>query len=150
MINHTRTRRSAFFVACVLAILVIGQAVTSQEQGTSPSIRQFKSLANSHLLRTRRTQAQAAQTELHKAARTGKVTVLRARLQEGMNPDVRDQDGRTPLMDAVKAGQVEAARVLLEVRGESECGIVIRADRSDRSRRIGKHRRCSSPYRCRR
>jgi uncharacterized protein len=112
MINHQRTRRTGFVVACVLAILAIGQAVTSQApSATDPIVQKPGKQEPSQRANG---QPETAQTDLHKAARTGEVTALRASLRDGMKPDVRDQEGRTPLMEAVKAGQVEAAQVLLE------------------------------------
>lgn len=114
MINRQRTRRTAFVVGLVLAILVIGQAVTSKQQGSSSTEPTNQKPVKQEPSRLESVRDEVAQTDLHEAARTGKVSTLRARLREGMKPDVKDQDGRTPLMDAAKAGQVEAAQVLLE------------------------------------
>jgi hypothetical protein len=114
MTNRQRYRKSLFFVACVLAILAIGQAVTSQEKGPTPAEPTVQAPVKQGSSQKETAQDEAAPTELHKAARAGNVTTLRARLRDGMKPDVTDQDGRTPLMDAVKAGQVDAVQVLLE------------------------------------
>jgi Ankyrin repeats (3 copies)/Ankyrin repeat len=55
----------------------------------------------------------AVDTALHRAARTGNLALLKMRLKQGANPDLRDKDGRTPLMDAVAAGQLGSVRTLL-------------------------------------
>ncbi len=55
----------------------------------------------------------AAAADLHKAARSGDVALIQARLRQGVNPNVRDQEGRTPLMDAVVTEQVAAMRALI-------------------------------------
>ncbi len=52
-------------------------------------------------------------TDLHQAARAGDLALLESRLKEGMNPDVRDQAGRTPLLESVLAGKLDAMRMLL-------------------------------------
>jgi Ankyrin repeats (3 copies) len=54
----------------------------------------------------------AGDTSLHKAARTGNLSLLKSLLQRG-SPDLRDKNGRTPLMDAVAASQLGAIRTLL-------------------------------------
>ncbi len=54
------------------------------------------------------------ETQLHKAARTGDLKLLRARLQQGVNPDARSPSGRTALLEAAAAGQLEAMRALVE------------------------------------
>ena len=46
------------------------------------------------------------------AARNGNVALLKAFLKQE-SPDLRDKDGRTPLMDAVGAGQLRAIHILL-------------------------------------
>jgi ankyrin repeat protein len=53
------------------------------------------------------------ETQLHKAARTGDIKLLRARLQQGVNPNARDPSGRTALLEAAKTGQLEAMRALV-------------------------------------
>jgi len=55
----------------------------------------------------------AGQPELHRAAQSGDIELLRSRLQQGGNPDDRDKAMRTPLMDAVKSDRIEAVRLLL-------------------------------------
>ncbi|HUM04810.1 MAG TPA: ankyrin repeat domain-containing protein [Terriglobales bacterium] len=52
-------------------------------------------------------------TAMHKAARTGDLTALRAQLKQGADPNVRDRQSRTPLMVAAESGQAEAARLLI-------------------------------------
>src|SRR5713226_3325998 len=49
---------------------------------------------------------------LNNAARNGNVALLKAFLKEE-SPDSRDKDGRTPLIDAVAAGQLGSVRTLL-------------------------------------
>lgn len=57
---------------------------------------------------------QEPESELHRAARAGDLAVLRARLAQGVGPDVLDPTGgRTALLDAVASGRLEAMRVLL-------------------------------------
>jgi hypothetical protein len=59
----------------------------------------------------------AGDTALHSAAGNGNVALLKSLLKRGSpdsrDPDLRDKDGRTPLMDAVAAGQLGSVRVLL-------------------------------------
>jgi hypothetical protein len=55
----------------------------------------------------------AKDTELHRAARDGDLALLRTRLQQGDDPNVRNTAGRTVLLEAVAAKQTEAARLLL-------------------------------------
>jgi len=52
-------------------------------------------------------------TDLHRAARSGNLALLDSRLKEGMDPNVRDEAGRTPLLDAVSAGKLDAMQMLL-------------------------------------
>lgn len=51
--------------------------------------------------------------DLQKAATNGDLRLLRDRLLAGDNPNARDADRRTPLINAVRAGQSAAARLLL-------------------------------------
>ncbi len=53
------------------------------------------------------------ETVLHRAAQGGDLTALQARLDQGVPADARNADGRTALMDAVKAGHPEVERALL-------------------------------------
>jgi Ankyrin repeats (3 copies) len=54
-----------------------------------------------------------SENELHRAARAGDLVALQARLDQGVKPDVRDSEGRTALLDAVKNGHPEIVRALL-------------------------------------
>ena len=54
------------------------------------------------------------ETQLHRAARTGNLKLLRTRLEQGVNPDARDPSGRTALLEAAAAGQLEAMRELVD------------------------------------
>jgi ankyrin repeat protein len=53
------------------------------------------------------------ETQLHQAARAGDLSLLQARLQQGISPDARDPNGRTPLLEAAAAGQITAMELLL-------------------------------------
>ncbi len=55
----------------------------------------------------------AGESALHQAARTGDIALLQSQLQQGADPNLRDRQGRTPLMYAVEHGQLGAARALL-------------------------------------
>lgn len=61
------------------------------------------------------TSAPAAQGEsaIHLAARTGDLELLRSELQRGISPNVKDESGRTPLIEAVSGGHLSAVRLLL-------------------------------------
>lgn len=50
---------------------------------------------------------------LHEAAGVGCTATLKARVAEGANVNARDEAGDTPLLVAVKAGQAQAAELLL-------------------------------------
>lgn len=54
------------------------------------------------------------ETQLHKAARTGDLKLLRARLQQGVSPDARNPSGRTALLEAAAAGQLATMRALVD------------------------------------
>lgn len=56
--------------------------------------------------------------ELHKDAATGNVEHLTSLLQAGANPNLRDEAGRTPLMDAAAHGQLAVERLLLASRAD--------------------------------
>jgi hypothetical protein len=58
----------------------------------------------------------SAESDLHRAARTGDIAFLQSRLQQGADPNLRDALGRTPLFDAVAAGKIEAVRALLAAK----------------------------------
>jgi len=64
--------------------------------------------------------------EMHRAAKQGDLDVLQARLRAGSDPNARDVDGRTALLNAVAAGRLDAARLLLasgaDVNGKSSEG----------------------------
>jgi len=65
-------------------------------------------------------------SELHRAARSGDVQLLQAQLKLGANPNARNQEGHTPLLEAISAGKLDAARMLLangaNVNGTSSSG----------------------------
>ena len=56
---------------------------------------------------------QAPDTALPKAAREGDLARLRSLLNSGADPNQRDGDGNSPLIEAVAAGHASAARALL-------------------------------------
>jgi Ankyrin repeats (3 copies) len=105
MTNPLRPDKRLLFIICMLAVFAFGWAVTAREQ--DPSQRAASPQ------QPQSPKEEAAQTELHQAARDGRLETLRLRLIQGMNPDAHDRAGRTPLMDAVKAGQMDAMRMLL-------------------------------------
>jgi ankyrin repeat protein len=49
-----------------------------------------------------------------RACRTGKLEVIRALLDRGIDPDARDEDGLTGLIWAGRKGRIESAQLLLE------------------------------------
>src|SRR5262245_45233705 len=51
---------------------------------------------------------------LHSAARDGDLVALESLLQAGVDPDLRDADGRAPLHVAAAAGQTAALEMLIE------------------------------------
>ncbi len=59
-------------------------------------------------------QQASAEPRLHQAARTGDIATLRAQLNSGISANLRDSSGRTALMQAAEAGQIDAARLLIE------------------------------------
>jgi ankyrin repeat protein len=63
---------------------------------------------------------------IHRAARTGDLILLGSELQRGVNPNSRDDRGRTPLIDAVSGGHLEAVHLLLssgaEVNARTKAG----------------------------
>jgi hypothetical protein len=105
MTTPLRPDKRLLLIFCTLAVLAFGWAVTAREQDPSQTTAAPQE--------PQQTKEEPAQTELHQAARDGRIETLRIRLAQGMNPDARDRAGRTPLLDAVKAGQVEAVRLLL-------------------------------------
>lgn len=54
------------------------------------------------------------ETQLHRAARTGDLKLLRARLQQGVNPDARNSSGHTALLEAAAAGELRAIGLLVD------------------------------------
>jgi len=66
--------------------------------------------------------AALAQDDLHKAARSGDVALLQSRLKQGADPDARDKDGRTPLIEAAAAEQVAAMRLLISNGADLNAG----------------------------
>src|SRR5262249_17501240 len=59
-------------------------------------------------------QADASARALHEAAEQARLADLRTLLDEGLDPDVRDEYGGTALFRAAEAGRLEVARMLLE------------------------------------
>jgi ankyrin repeat protein len=57
---------------------------------------------------------QTLSKKLFQAVATRDIKTVKAILAQGINPDVRDSDGRTPLMLACFLGDKEMAKVLLE------------------------------------
>lgn len=55
----------------------------------------------------------AGDEALHRAVRTGDLSLLRARLKAGADPNARDAAGRTPLIEAAERGRLDAARLLI-------------------------------------
>ncbi len=106
MSNPLRPDKRVLFIICMMAVFAFGWAVTAREQ--DPSHRAAVSIQQ-----PQEPKEESAQTELHQAAREGRLETLRLRLIQGVNPDARDRAGRTPLMEAVKSGQVEAVRMLV-------------------------------------
>jgi Ankyrin repeats (3 copies) len=104
MTTPLRPDKRLLFIFCML-VLSFGWAAIAREQDPSQTTAAPQ--------QPQQPKEEAAQTELHQAAREGNLESLRVRLAQGMNPDLRDGAGRTPLLDAVKAGQVEAVRMLL-------------------------------------
>ena len=51
---------------------------------------------------------------LHQAATEGDIEQIKRLLSEGVDMDLLDQEGSTPLCHAIKAGKTEAARLLVE------------------------------------
>ena len=59
-----------------------------------------------------RIQPAVSDSELHHAARSGDLQLLQAQLKLGANPNARNQQGHTPLLEAISAGKLGAARML--------------------------------------
>jgi ankyrin repeat protein len=53
------------------------------------------------------------------AVQPGDPTVMRLLLAAGVEPNLPDRDGNTPLIHAVESGTVECARLLLEAGADS-------------------------------
>lgn len=62
-------------------------------------------------------------TALHAAARAGKTGVLKALLSLGMDPNVKDASGATPLVQAIKYGGPEASLAILADPVEGQVSI---------------------------
>jgi hypothetical protein len=106
MENHLRP---VALIVCLLAMLVISWATFANTRIQS----QNPSKVEAGQGQATPSQEEAARPELHRAAQSDDLEILRSRLRQGGNPDERDKAMRTPLMDAVKADRVEAARMLL-------------------------------------
>jgi ankyrin repeat protein len=61
-----------------------------------------------------RRQAPEVVRRLHQAARDGDLAALRSSLRQGVDVDVRDESGRTALIEAAEHGRIEAAPTGLE------------------------------------
>jgi hypothetical protein len=101
--------RPVALIVCLLAVLVISWATLAQTQDPSQNPIQTDAAAR----QAPPVQDEAARPEIHRAAQSGDLEILRSRLGQGMNPDERDKAMRTPLMDAVKSDRIEAVRILL-------------------------------------
>jgi hypothetical protein len=84
-----------------LLVLVCAPAALAQDREARAGVREAD------------TAARVAAADLHRAARTGDVALLQARMRQGASPDTRDKEGHTPLMDAVAAGQLSSMRLLI-------------------------------------
>jgi ankyrin repeat protein len=62
-------------------------------------------------------QANLKDMTLHEAAASGELCVMLDWLDQGVSPNLRDEEGCTPLMRASQAGQVAALRVLFAMGG---------------------------------
>jgi len=89
--NNTKTNRS---LACGVSVAVLLLALCAWGQRPSANATSDTS------------------SMLHNAARSGNAGLLKLLLKLE-SPDLRDKDGRTPLMDAVAAGQLRSVRTLL-------------------------------------
>lgn len=63
---------------------------------------------------TRSAQQTSAEPRLHQAARTGDLATLTLQLNSGISANLRDSSGRTALMEAAEAGQIDAAHLLIQ------------------------------------
>ena len=61
----------------------------------------------------------ACRADLFEAAKQGDAGAVRAALAEGALPDVRDEEGRTPLHRAAEGGHVEAIQLLLDAGADA-------------------------------
>src|SRR5262245_32508160 len=96
--------RPVALIVCLMAVLVIGWATLAKTQDPIQTPAQIEEAQR----QAPQVKEEAVETELHRAARAGDLDLLRSRLLQGMNPDERDKASRTPLMEAVKSGRIEA------------------------------------------
>src|SRR5207248_9414143 len=89
---------------CALAVLCLLTVARGQAQQATIS-------GSSSEART------GTETQLHIAARTGDLKLLRAPLQHGVKLDDVTTTGITALVDPAEAGQLEPIRALLDARG---------------------------------
>jgi ankyrin repeat protein len=83
------------FALLGLTALAYGQRPQEKNSGSTPGM------------------TSGTETQLQKAARTGNLELLQARLQQGVNPDARNPSGHPALLEASAAGQLNAMRTLL-------------------------------------
>lgn len=96
------TGKTRFALKLLLSIVWAGQGAVNGQQQTAPATPSG-SASNPQ-----------AGIDLHRAARQGDLASLRSRLQQGADPNAKDANGRTALLDAIAGGQIEAVRVLLD------------------------------------
>jgi hypothetical protein len=103
------------FLALTLAVLAVLAIVLFQNPGSELHVAAFAQDSPSKTTGNRVTPVNSGESAIHRAARAGDLALLHSQLHSGASANVRDDAGRTPLMDAVAAGQIEAVRLLLSM-----------------------------------